>query len=80
MIAPRISKTLSLVSGKLSVKRNKQTATSINLTLPEDTNSYFQTQNNVAQLQEANIPKIVLTLTTPDGKPLDSTAVIKSTQ
>lgn len=33
----------------------------------------------MTQLNEATLPKIILTLTDADGKPLDSQAVIKST-
>lgn len=79
-VAPRATKTLSLTSGKLTIKYNTQTASTINVQLPDDLSSYFKTQNGVAQLQESAVPRITLTLTTPDGKPLDSIGVIKSTQ
>ena len=70
-VMPRATKTLTLTQATLGVKYNKQSADSIDLTLPEDVDGYFSTTHSVATLQEANIPKIILTLTTPDGKPLD---------
>ncbi|MBP6910645.1 hypothetical protein KBC03_03515 [Patescibacteria group bacterium] len=79
-VAPRATKTLSLTSGKLTIKYNTQTASAINVTLPDDLSSYFKSQNGVSQIQESSIPRITVTLTTPDGKPLDSVGVIKSTQ
>lgn len=78
-VAPRITKRLTLTQGNLNIKYNTQTTSHIDLTLPENTTSYFQTQNGVAQLQESALPRIVLTLTASDGRPLDSAAVIRST-
>lgn len=79
-VAPRNTKTISLTQGTLNIKYNTQTVSNISLTLPENTSSYFSLQNNIAQLQESALPRIVLTLTATDGRPLDSTAIIRSTQ
>lgn len=79
-VAPRASKKITLTSGIFGMKQDKQTVSHIDVTLPESSESYVLSNNGVAQLQDKNIPKIILTLTSPDGKPLDTNGVISSTQ
>lgn len=78
-VAARASKTISLTAGGLSVKYNKKDISALEITLPEDTSSYFQTSQGVTNIVENNLPKIVLTLTTPDGKGINTVGTISST-